>query len=177
MKNDREQTILIDAARPLARKDGLVIEELDGETLIYDTERDKAHCLNAAAAQIWRRCDGRHTLVDMRDDFAGDIPVEVAREVVNDCVVRLSRAHLLEGGSLPQKENLVLSRRNLLRKIGIGAASAAIVLPLVTSIVAPTPAAAASCGSYSCVPGGSFSCFPGRGCFCNRNHKCTAFIP
>jgi hypothetical protein len=174
VKNDRQQTILIDAARPLARKDGLVIEELDGETLIYDTERDKAHCLNSAAAQIWRHCDGRHTLADIRDDFADDMPIEVAQEVVSDCVLRLSRARLLEEDSLPSKGNLVLSRRNLLRKIGIGAASAAIVLPLVTSIVAPTPAAAASCGSYSChAP--HFTCPFFGGCICNRGGRCVPF--
>ena len=172
MKNGRGQTILIDAARPLARKDGLVIEELDGETLIYDTERDKAHCLNSAAARIWRCCDGRHTLADIMDDFAGDMQVEVAREVVSDCVARFSRAHLLEQDSLPFKENLVLYRRNLLKKIGIAAASAAIVLPLITSIVAPTPAAAASCGSRSC-NFQNFSCFFFDGCRCSRS-RCVA---
>ena len=34
------------AARlPQARTDNLVIRELDDETLVYDMERDEAHCL------------------------------------------------------------------------------------------------------------------------------------
>ena len=165
MKNGREQTTLIDAARPLARKDGLVIEELDDETLIYDTERDRAHCLNSAAARIWRCCDGIHTLADMRDDFAGDMPIDVAQEVVSDCVLRLSRAHLLEEGSLPVKGGEMLSRRKLLRKITIGAAAAAIALPLITSVVAPPPAGAASCGSFSCNILNGFHC--PNGCTCH----------
>ena len=167
MKNGRGQTILIDAARPLARKDGLVIEELDGETLLYDTERDKAHCLNAAAARIWKLCDGKLTVEEIEGACAADMPIKAAREVVRDCMLRLSRAHLLEEDSLPSKGNLVLSRRNLLRTIGIGAASAAIVLPLITSIVAPTAAGAASCGSFSC----SFSHYT-----CPRGCRCTGFF-
>ena len=137
-------------ARPLARENGLVIEQLEDEILIYDTERDKAHCLNAAAARIWKHCDGKSTVADIKHAFAADIPIEAAREVVSNCVLRFSRAHLLKEGSLPFKGDDVLSRRKLLRKIGMGAAATAIVLPLITSIVAPPPAAAASCASMSC---------------------------
>jgi hypothetical protein len=31
---------------PTARKDQLIVKELDDETLVYDLERDEAHCLN-----------------------------------------------------------------------------------------------------------------------------------
>jgi hypothetical protein len=156
---------LIEEARPLARKDGLVIEELDDEILIYDTERDKAHCLNAAAARIWKHCDGKHTVEDIKHTFAADVPIEATREMVSDCVLRFNRVHLLERDSLPFRGDAVLSRRKLLRKVGIGAAATAIVLPLITSIVAPPPAAAASCGSFSCVSGGAAFCKTlGLGC-------------
>ena len=47
---------------PLARRQGIVIKEVDNEVLIYDLERDKAHCLNPSAAAIWRRCDGKTTM-------------------------------------------------------------------------------------------------------------------
>ena len=154
----QRQGKLIQDARPLARKDGLVIEELDDEILIYDTERDKAHCLNAAAARIWKHCDGRRTVADIKHTFAADMPIEAAREVVNDCVLRFNRAHLLEEGSLGFRGDAVLSRRKLLRNIGIGAAATAIGLPLITSIVAPPPAAAASCASFSCRAGGAIFC-------------------
>jgi hypothetical protein len=41
MKQARRQT------KPLARKEGLVIQELPDEVLVYDLDRDRAHCLNA----------------------------------------------------------------------------------------------------------------------------------
>ena len=50
------------AARlPLSRTDNLVIRELDDETLVYDMERDEAHCLNQTAALVWQQCDGKTT--------------------------------------------------------------------------------------------------------------------
>jgi len=161
------QAELIEAARPLARKNGLVIEELDDEILIYDTERDKAHCLNAAAGRIWKHCDGKNAVEDIKDAFAANMPIEAAREVVSDCVLRFNRAHLLKEGSLPFQGHAVLSRRKLLRKIGVSAAATAIILPLITSIVAPPPAAAASCGSFSCQSQGAQFC-RGLGIGCNN---------
>ena len=44
---------------PQARKYQLTIRHLPDETLVYDRERHKAHCLNATAALIWRHCDGQ----------------------------------------------------------------------------------------------------------------------
>ncbi len=37
---------------PLARHEGLVVQKLDGEVLIYDLQRHRAHCLNSTAAAI-----------------------------------------------------------------------------------------------------------------------------
>ena len=45
---------------PHARTDNLVIRELDDETLVYDMERDEAHCLNQTAALVWKQCDGKN---------------------------------------------------------------------------------------------------------------------
>jgi hypothetical protein len=44
---------------PKARRNKLVIQELPDEVLVYDQERDKAHCLNQTAALVWKQCDGR----------------------------------------------------------------------------------------------------------------------
>jgi hypothetical protein len=44
---------------PLVRTVDLVIQELGQEILVYDLTCNKAHCLNRAAALVWRRCDGR----------------------------------------------------------------------------------------------------------------------
>lgn len=50
---------------PQARTDDLVINELSDEVLVYDLQRDKAHCLNAAAASVWKQCDGRTTVAEI----------------------------------------------------------------------------------------------------------------
>ena len=49
---------------PTARQERLVIQELPDEVLIYDLDRDKAHCLNQTAAFVWKQCDGRTTVAD-----------------------------------------------------------------------------------------------------------------
>lgn len=38
--------------RPLARSEGLVIQEMPDEVLVYDLETNKAHCLNETAAFV-----------------------------------------------------------------------------------------------------------------------------
>jgi hypothetical protein len=44
--------------KPEARKDGLVIQDLPEEILVYDLNTNKAHCLNQTAAYVWQACDG-----------------------------------------------------------------------------------------------------------------------
>ena len=43
------------AILPAAREEGLIIQEMADEVLVYDRERYKAHCLNQTAALVWRR--------------------------------------------------------------------------------------------------------------------------
>jgi hypothetical protein len=52
-------------ARPLARKQDLLVRELADEVLVYDLANDEAHCLNETAAFVWMRCDGRNTPRDI----------------------------------------------------------------------------------------------------------------
>ena len=47
---------------PKARHNKLVIQELEDEVLVYDLERNQAHCLNRTAALIWEHCDGKQTV-------------------------------------------------------------------------------------------------------------------
>jgi hypothetical protein len=42
-----------------------VIQELPDETLVYDLQRNRAHCLNRTAALVWRHCDGQATVADL----------------------------------------------------------------------------------------------------------------
>jgi hypothetical protein len=161
---------MIEEARPVARTEGLIVEELDGDVVIYDTESNKAHALNPLAARIWKHCDGERSVTDLTGLFAAETP----EDAVVNCLSQLERLHLLNAGSIGAGVGGVLSRRQLLRKVAIGAAVATVVLPLVTSIVAPSAQAAASCQTLnaSCIPGVK-PCCPGLTCSASTA-KCLA---
>ena len=40
---------------PVARKSGLVVQEMPDEVLVYDLNSNKAHCLNQTAASVWKK--------------------------------------------------------------------------------------------------------------------------
>ena len=46
---------------PRSRTENLVVRELDDETLVYDMDRNEAHCLNRTVALVWNQCDGKTT--------------------------------------------------------------------------------------------------------------------
>src|SRR4051812_31618787 len=80
--------------RPCRRTDGLLVERVAGETLVYDVERHRAHCLNRPAALIWSACDGTRDSAAIADEVAGSWP-DVSVEMVEIAVSRLARARLL----------------------------------------------------------------------------------
>lgn len=50
------------ADKPKARTKGLMTQVIGDETLVYDFEVNKAHCLNNAAAIVWNSCDGSQSI-------------------------------------------------------------------------------------------------------------------
>jgi|SRR5215813_11122528 len=153
--------------KPLARKDGLVIQELFDETLVYDLERDRAHCLNQTAAFVWSRCDGRTTAGKIAEALKNELAEPVDEKLVWLAIDQLGRNHLLRAVPVPPPAYAGLNRREVMRALGL---TAAVALPVVASIVAPMPAQAATgCAStgQSCV---GISCCPG--CVCSSG-TCT----
>lgn len=133
MKNKLEPTI------PEARHDGLIVQELADEVLIYDEQQHKAHCLNQTAAVVWQQCDGKRDISDIARRASAALGAAVGEEMVWLAVDELGKRQLL-------KEQLELgtpgtSRREMMRRLGVGAA---VALPLVVSIVAPRAADAAN---------------------------------
>jgi hypothetical protein len=123
---------------PRARAECLA-REFGDEVLVYDLQRDVGHCLNLTAAATWKLCDGNNSPSQIARTLSRRFSAPVDEAVVLLALDQLAGAHLLVEPAVPPKR---LSRRVALRRIGI---AAAIALPLVTSIVAPTPAQAASC--------------------------------
>ncbi|HMG72242.1 MAG TPA: PqqD family protein [Pyrinomonadaceae bacterium] len=134
-----------------------MIRELDDETLVYDTERDKAHCLNRTAALVWEQCDGKTTAREAARSLGSEFSVSVDEDVVWLAVKQLERFHLIEPG--PKSSSV--SRRDLVLKY----APAALALPVIMSITAPTPAGVSSCGGQGAPCGGANPpCCPGCSC-------------
>lgn len=138
---------------PRARTEGLVIQELPDEVLVYDRDRDKAHCLNQTAALVWKYCDGKTTVTNIAKRLELDLKTEhVDEKVVWYALDQLSKDHLLEENMVPPAILAGMSRREMVRVLGL---AAVVAIPLVTSIVAPTPAQASTClpSNASCTAG------------------------
>jgi hypothetical protein len=149
---------------PLARNKGLVIRELPDEVLVYDLERDKAHCLNQTAAFIWEHCDGHTTVSEISGLLENSLKVPIHEDVVWCALNQLKKDHLLVDSMVWPASTMQISRRTLVRRVAL----AAVLLPAVTTILAPTASAAGSCSGTCVFPGGSCSV----GCVCCPDNLC-----
>ncbi len=140
---------------PTARKTGLVVQEVPDEVLVYDLETNKAHCLNATAATVWKSCNGSNSVSDIGSILERSSGSKVSDEMVWLAIDQLSENNLLEtqikadfGGQ---------TRREVLKKLGL---AAVVALPIVASLVAPKSAMAVG----SCACGFDTDCPSTRGC-------------
>jgi hypothetical protein len=70
--------------RPRPR-DGLAFVVLDDEVVVHDAEARSLHHLSQAAALVWLRCDGDHTVEDIVRRIADESVspyVEIRRDVI-----------------------------------------------------------------------------------------------
>jgi hypothetical protein len=147
---------------PEARKEGLVISKLSEEVLVYDLDRHKAHCLNKTAALVWERCDGKTTVGQLVQQLEYALKTPVDEEIVWLAINQLGKSRLLREKIAPETDRVRLSRRELIKRAGL---AAAIALPLVTSIIAPTAAqAGTACSAVVCNAG-----VCPTGCICVSN--------
>ena len=144
---------------PQARRSGLIIQEVDSEILIYDQDTNKAHCLNQTAAKVWKYCDGETTLADACSSLSRDLETPVDEKLVWYAVDQFSKDNLLvKEVEVPAFIIPGMNRRQMVRTLGL---AAIIAVPLVTSIVAPTPAQAATCKNTGQACGAGPECCSG----------------
>ena len=155
---------------PRAREDQLVIQELPDEVLVYDVNRHKAHCLNRTAAFIWRHCDGRTSVAEIATLLRKELKFPIDEAVVWLALDRLGRAHLLQGMVRPPAGPARLSRREVIQKLAL-VGGLSMLAPVVSSIVAPTTAQAASCVSRTLCENSNPPFCTGQP-ICNRPGKC-----
>ena len=126
--------------KPKARRDNIVVQELENETLIYDLNENRAFCLNETSALIWQLCDGSNSIVDISDELSKKLKINIEIDFVSLALDQLERDGLLDGKSRDYFNGL--SRREVVRKIGF---ASIVTLPVVSSLVVPTTASAQSC--------------------------------
>jgi hypothetical protein len=132
--------------KPVARRTGLVTRDLPGELIVYDLDRHQAHCLNRTALSVFRGADGTRSLEEIGDLLGEGFDRAEREAAVRMALAQLASAQLLDPGSPVEPEG-GLSRRTALRRAGLGAA---LLLPAIASVVAPTPAEAAATCTQDC---------------------------
>jgi hypothetical protein len=132
--------------KPRAKCNGLLSEQVEDELIVYDPDRDRGHCLNRTAALVWRHADGEHTVAELAAILREELDPVADENLVWHALDRLNAAHLLVEPRPRSTEEVRASRREFVRKVGVvGVVS--LLLPMVTSVAAPAPAQAQSCGS------------------------------
>ena len=146
---------------PVFRQEELVVQELINEVLIYDLKVDKAYCLNETSALVWKLCDGTRSVTEITRFIAGSVDYPVTEDLVWLALDQLKKENLLANGDEIASHFKGVSRRAVIRKVGL---TSMITLPLISSLTAPTAASAQSSGCIQitdpCDPKGATPCCP-----------------
>lgn len=136
---------------PLGRRDNLVVQEIDGEIMIYDLTDNKVFCLNETSALIWQLCDGNKSALEISKLVSKKLNSSANEELVWLALEQLSKENLIRPKF--EMENILtgLSRREVIKRIGLGSM---VALPIVASMVAPMAVHANS----ACIVGGLCEC-------------------
>jgi hypothetical protein len=121
------------------RPDGRIVKRVDDELVIYDEQNHKVFHLNKAAAIVWEYCDGASSLDDLAHTLASHSELPASVDLAGLALQELRDADLIEGSFASVAGREVARRDVMVRMAGF-----ALALPAVVSLLAPTPAMAAS---------------------------------
>lgn len=160
------------APLPRALQDGVLTTELGDEVVVYHARQHRGHCLNPSAAVVWRNLDGRTSMAEMVERLEKALGAEANEDVVWLALKELDQAELLDGPlQLPARG---VSRRNVLGRLG----AAAVLLPAISSVVAPPAHAQAS--AVGCSPPdtcATFTCAGGCACVPTTEGATVCIVP
>ena len=145
---------------PRARRTGILVQEVAGETLLYDLDRHRAHCLGPLLAEVWRRCNGRRSLPQIAGAVERATGQPMDEHALAVALRRLARAKLLEDAAVPAAPG----RRDLLKK------AAAVAGLTRVSVSSPRASAAASCVTVA-------ACQAQNNKFCSLQPCCSPPAP
>lgn len=131
---------------PIARRDQVTVQELDGEIILYDGKTARANVLNHTAAVIWKLCDGQTSVGEIAQRASKQLNAPVDEALVWYTLDQLSKKNLLETRAAMPLNFKGMTRRDFIRA---GAIGAAVVLPVVVAMSAPKVTHAASCAGLS----------------------------
>ncbi|MBM4266898.1 MAG: PqqD family protein [Deltaproteobacteria bacterium] len=137
---------------PRALQTGVWSTDLGDELVVYDARQHQGHCLNRPAAAVWRNLDGEISMSEMVARLQEELDAPADEETVWLALEQLDEAKLLEG-ALERPASGDISRREMLGRLGAGAA----LLPVILTVVAPPAHAQAS--AVTCQPQDSCATF------------------
>ena len=146
--------------KPLSRQSGIVVQEAKGELLIYDLKINKAYCLNKTSAMVYQLCDGNNAISDFSKELSKKLKLTVTDDLIWLAIDQFREVDLLSNTEEIKTKFEGLSRRDVIKKVGF---ASMVALPVISSLVAPTPAMAASCVGSGTFPPNSFT---GASCVC-----------
>ncbi len=156
---------------PISRKNNIVIQAVENETLIYDLAKDKVYCLNETSAMIWQECDGKKSVREISQSLSNKLKTNFSEDLVWLALNQFRTGQLIE-----KNVDLItpfdgLSRREIVKRIGF---ASMIALPVISTILAPTAVNAQSvaCG---CTGSASMRAFS-PGCSCGSNADCCSNV-
>jgi len=120
---------------PLVRNADIVIQHMGKEVFIYDLKTHKTYSLNETSSIIYKACDGKTSFDDLKEIH------KFTDEVISLALNDFKREKLLEDDKSVVPPFRGMSRREAIKKAGL---SSMIVLPVISSLVAPTSSMAAS---------------------------------
>lgn len=127
-------------SRPRARREGITVQAVKDEIILYDSAQDETHLLNQTSAIVWKLCDGTHTISEMAERVAQSTGTPSNPELVRFALSQMERKGLL-ADKLELGVTGTLTRRQFLSKFALAAA----VMPIVQTMRVPSAQQASSC--------------------------------
>lgn len=169
---------------PQSRTDGILTQTLANELLVYDLHREKVLSLNESTSLVFRECDGTKSIAQISRVLTAEVGATISEDVVWMAVRQLKTEHLLELNDAIETPFDGMTRREMVRRVGL---AAAIALPAIFEVAAPSAAHAQSlvCGPVgNCTFGSTTACIclpialPGSninpdGCPCSTAGDCS----
>lgn len=144
--------------KPIARKKNIVVQNANNEVLVYDLNINRVFCLNETTALVWEHCDGNQTIEEISLALGKELDFPIRENFVWLILDKLKKVNLLENGDQLKPSFVTMSRREIIKKVGL---SSMIALPTIVELVAPTASQAASGRRPS-------------GSLCSTNSQCTS---